>query len=152
MLVQVRRRPAFGSFWNEISEFEREINKVFGNIHRDETATGHQLDRYYSPAIAAWENDDHTALMVELPGVKKEDLKLSVENNVLTVTGSRKRHATPEKSTWLRNEIRTGDFSRTVRLPQGVDTTKISAELANGVLRVVLPKAEEVKPREIRIN
>ena len=152
MLVQVRRYPAYNSLWNEIADFESEIDRVFGSVLGSATAAGTKPDRHYSPSISVVENDNDALLIAELPGVKKEDLKISVENNVLTFSGTRKGNALPEKATWLRNEIRTGDFSRSVQLPEGIDASKISAELTNGQLLVTLPKAEEVKPREIRIN
>ena len=79
-------------------------------------------------------------------------MKLSIEKDVLTIQAKRKNNQLPEKATWLRNEIRTGDFNRSVRLPKGTDSEKISAELTNGILKVTVPKGEVVKPREIRIS
>jgi len=152
MLVQVRRYPTNNSLWNEIADFESEIDRVFGGVLGNEAAVGAKLDRHYSPSISVVENENDALLIAELPGVKKDDIKISVENNVLTLSGSRQRNTLPEKATWLRNEIRTGEFSRSVQLPEGIDVSKVSAELTNGLLRVTLPKAEEVKPREIRIN
>jgi HSP20 family protein len=106
----------------------------------------------YAPAIDVVENESETMLVAELPGVSKEDIKISMENNLLTITGSRRSNALPEKANWVRNEIRTGDFVRTIQLPEGIATEKISAEMNSGLLKVTLPKAEEVKPREIRIQ
>lgn len=152
MLVQVRRYPAYNSLWNEIADFEGEIDRVFGSVPGREAAAGAKLDRHYSPSISVVESENDALLIAELPGVKKDDIKISVENNVLTLSGSRQGNMLPEKATWLRNEIRTGEFTRSVQLPEGIDVSKVSAELTNGLLRVTLPKAEEVKPREIRIN
>lgn len=152
MLVQVRRYPAYNSLWNEIADFESEIDRVFGGVLGREAAAGAKLDRHYSPSISVVENEHNALLIAELPGVKKDDIKIAVENNVLTLSGSRQGNTLPEKATWLRNEIRTGEFSRSVQLPEGIDVNKVSAELSNGLLRVTLPKAEEVRPREIRIN
>ncbi len=147
MLVQVRRFPPY-SYRNEIAEFEREVERVFsaGSPFRGET------NQTTAPALDIVESGDQTVIVAEIPGVQKEDVKLSVEKDILTIQASRKTNALPEKGTWLRNEIRTGEFSRSVRLPKGVDSGKISAELNNGILKVTLPKSEVVKPREIQIK
>ena len=147
MFVQVRKYPVYNSLWNDVAEFEREISKVFST-----SATETRIEKRFSPAIDVVENGNDTLLIAELPGVNKEDVKIALENDVLTISGSRKSNALPEKAQWVRNEIRTGDFSRSVRLPKGIDAGKISAEITNGVLKIVLPKAEQMKPREIRIN
>lgn len=148
MLVQVRRYPVYNSLWNEIADFEREIEKVF-----DTTGTYNEPSQgTLAPSIDILERGDSMLLVAELPGVTKEDVKISLENDVLTIHGARKGNALPEKAQWVRNEIRTGEFARSVRLPKGIDAGKISAEIMNGILKVVLPKAEEVKPREIRIQ
>lgn len=148
MLLQVRHYPAYSSLWDEIAGLEREINRMFETNPESRDAAS----RTYAPAINVVENSNETVLVAELPGVHKDDVKISVEKDLLTISGERKQQAIPEKAQWLRNEIRTGEFARSIRLPKGVDHTNISAELTNGVLRIVLPKAEEVKPREIRVK
>jgi HSP20 family protein len=152
MLVQVRRYPVYNALWNEISNFENEIDSVFENFFNADVAPALRGERRYAPAIDVVENENETLLVAELPGVSKDDIKLSVENNLLTISSSRKTNALPEKATWVRNEIRTGDFVRTLQLPEGIAAENISAEMNNGLLKITLPKAEEVKPREIRIN
>jgi HSP20 family protein len=148
MFVQFRRSPVQHSLWNEIANFEREVDSAFNRSASSDPLPA----RKYSPAIDVVENGNETVLMAELPGVSKEDVKISLENDILTISGVRKSNSLPEKASWLRNEIRTGEFVRSVKLPKGIDAGKISAAITNGLLRVVLPKAEEVKPREIRIN
>jgi len=152
MLVQVRRYPIQNSLWNEIANFESDIDSVFENFFNADVAPALRGVQKYAPAIDVVENENETMLVAELPGVSKEDIKISMENNLLTIAGSRKSNALPEKANWVRNEIRTGDFVRTIQLPEGIATEKISAEMNNGLLKVTLPKAEEVKPREIRIQ
>jgi HSP20 family protein len=148
MVVQVRRAPLFTSLWEEIADLEREIERVFGTPVVAESAA----ETAWMPAVDMVENENETMLVAELPGVNKEDVKLSVENGVLTMSGSRKANGLPEGAGWIRNEIRRGDFHRSVRLPEGIQADKISATMANGILKIVLPKAEEVKPREIRVQ
>jgi HSP20 family protein len=148
MLVQVRRYPAINPLLSEIADFEREIERAFDGILSEDI----QHNRRHAPPIDVVENENQTLLVAELPGVSKEDVRIALENDVLTISGSRKGNQLPENAQWLRSEIRTGEFVRSVRVPAGTDTTKISADLTNGLLTVVMPKTEEVKPREIRVN
>lgn len=148
MLVHVRRFPTFRPLFREIADFEREIDRMFNTFFSTEGVT----DEGYAPAINVVEKDNEYVVLTEMPGVRKEDLKISLENDVLTISGTRKNHALPENAHWLRNEIQRGDFARSIALPKGVKIDEISAELNNGILHVVLPKAEEMKPREIKIN
>lgn len=146
MFVTVRR-PAYRPMLNNIMDFEREIDSVFGNFLGNTS-----VQRKSTPAIDIVEKEHETQLVAELPGVAKEDVKIAVENGVLTISGTRKSPALPEKANWVRNEIRAGEFTRTFTLPKGIQLEKIGAELVNGLLTITLPKAEEVKPREIRIS
>ncbi len=104
------------------------------------------------PRIDATEYPDETVVVAEVPGLAKEDLKLSIEKGVLAITGEFRRESLPEKSEALWKEIVRGPFSRSVVLPHDVDTGRVSAELSNGLLRIVLPKAEKARAREIPIQ
>jgi HSP20 family protein len=140
------------SVFDDILNLEREIGGLFQGF----TSGGvpgrilHSQDQY--PLMNVYDSKEEFVIVAELPGVKKEDIRLTVDNGLLTISGERKTHATPEKAEWLRNEIQTGNFSRVIGLPRQVNAGGISAELANGILRVVLPKAEEAKPREVKIK
>ena len=89
---------------------------------------------------------------MDLPGVGKEDLNLSVENNVLTLSGSRERGWDHESITNSRAERAFGKFQRSFALPQSVDANKVEARLEHGVLNIFVPKAEEAKPKTINIK
>ena len=104
------------------------------------------------PAIDVAEHENEFVLLAEMPGVKKEDLKLTVENNALTLSGVRKPYEIPQDARVLLNEVRVRDFSRSIEFPSDVEVDKIAAELQNGLLRVVLPKAEEAKPKQIEVK
>ncbi len=104
------------------------------------------------PALDVLEQGNEFIVTADLPGVKKEEIKITFENNVLTISGSRKPYEVPENSDLILNESHSGDFSRSVKFRQDVDTTKMSAEMNNGILTVTLPKTETVKAREISIN
>ncbi len=104
------------------------------------------------PLTDLWEEDDKYVLHVELPGVKKEDVKLTVQDGVLVLQGERKQRELPEGANYLRNEITYGEFSRSIILPNKADVEKISANYRDGVLEVVIPKKEEEKPKEVKIQ
>jgi HSP20 family protein len=104
------------------------------------------------PAIDVAEHENEFVLLAEMPGVKKEDLKLTVENNALTLSGVRKPYEVPQDARVLLNEVRVREFSRSIEFPSDVEVDKIAAELQNGLLRVVLPKAEEAKPKQIEVE
>ena len=104
------------------------------------------------PAVDVVENKEGVRISVELPGVKPEDVKLSVENSVLTIRGE-KRVTYEEKTDRMhRFERQYGSFERTFSLPSTVDVEHIDARYDNGVLTVDLPKAERAKPKQIEIK
>ncbi len=133
---------------DNLLSLEREIGQVFGGFPVSQfLAHGQDF-----PSVDVADYPNETVLMVAVPGLTREDLKINMDKDVLTISGERKKHAVPEGASWIRNESWEGPFSRSVRLPRKVKTDAISAELTNGILRVVLPKAEEARPREIAIR
>jgi len=104
------------------------------------------------PAIDLVELQDESVVIVEIPGVAKEDIKITMEEEILTVKGERKTPGLADGARWIRSERVGGEFLRTIRLPHAVKTDAVSAELVNGILRIRLPKAEEARPREIGIK
>ncbi len=129
--------------FDDILSLERQIGSLFNG-------RGGQSVHY--PPLNVYSSGEQFVLVAELPGVKKEDIHLTLENGLLTISGERKLPAMPDQAGWLRNEIETGTFSRAIELPRQVNAQQISAELTNGILRVVLPVAEEAKPREVKIK
>lgn len=138
--------------FDDILSLEREIGNLFGGFTGGAVPGRFLRSSEQFPLMNIFDSSDEFVLVAELPGVKKEDIHLTVDNGLLTISGERKAATTPENVNWLRNEIKTGNFSRVVALPRHVNGEKISADLSNGILRVVLPKAEEAKPREVRIK
>jgi HSP20 family protein len=104
------------------------------------------------PAVDVTENASESVIVVELPGVKKEDIKISVENGWLILNGERKSADSQAITRILHREIEYRPFSRSIKLPHPVDANKISAQLEDGLLKISLPKAEEVRPRTIEIK
>lgn len=104
------------------------------------------------PLVNLTEDVDQFYLRAELPGVHVTDLDISVTGDTVTITGERKIAEEGEDATYHRREREAGRFSRTVTIPDLVDTSKIEAQCKNGVLTITLPKAEESKPRQIAVK
>lgn len=133
---------------NEIREFRNRMNRLFGDFFTRELAgMGEEF-----PAVDLLEEKDKYVLIMEIPGVSKEDVHLTVQDGMLIIKGERKRTELPEGARWLRNEMFNGQFSRSIILPAQVDTGKINAEYQDGVLRIEMAKKEEAKPKEIEIQ
>lgn len=105
-----------------------------------------------SPAVDVMENEIESVVVAELPGVAKEDIAVTFERNILTLSGERKAAQIPENTRVLLHEQRPRSFRRSLRVPHDVERTAISASLENGLLRIVLPKAETAKPRVVEVR
>ncbi len=103
------------------------------------------------PALNIWEDDQNLYAEAELPGLRMEDLEVSVRGNELTIKGQRKNGPDPE-GTYHRRERGAGPFGRVLRLPVEIDAARVEASLQAGVLTVKLPKAEAAKPRRIEVK
>jgi HSP20 family protein len=148
MLVRFKSHPLHRSLFEDVADLEREIDSLFGDVLND---SPRRADSFAAVLDVAEQGHD-IVVVAELPGVKKEEIKVTVHDGVLTLSGERKERALPEQARWIRNEIRGGSFSRSIELPVPVKSEAVTAELKNGILRIVLPKADEALPREIRIN
>ena len=129
-----------------------EIPKNFESLLTDRIITDFIPRSRPIPAMDITEYESEYVVVGEMPGVKKEDVKITFEKNVLTVEGKRKPHETPEEAKILLNEVRVREFNRSIRVPDEIDADGISAELENGVLRIALPKAKNAQPRTISIK
>lgn len=103
------------------------------------------------PAINVYDRGESVVLTAEIPGVKTDDLDLSVLNDLVTLKGQRKKTA-GENDRYYRRERPTGSFNRTITLPDPVDPNSVNAEYSHGVLKVTMSKAEEVKAKQIQIH
>lgn len=109
------------------------------------------FDATVFPALNVWEENDAFHAEAEVPGLKLEDLEISVKDNELTLKGERK-DAVEEGVAFHRRERSIGQFERTIQLPAGIDADKVEARLKDGVLQMTLPKAEVAKPRKIAVR
>jgi len=148
MVVRFERIPIARPLVGDILDVERSIDSLFDGFFDAPTAVASRL----APAMDVAEYPAETVVVAEVPGIKKEEVKISFEKGLLTISGERKPHPAPDGSSWLRNEIRSGSFSRTLEVGHDVKAEGITAELADGVLKVVLPRSEQAKPREIVVR
>jgi HSP20 family protein len=111
-----------------------------------------QLFTGWSPALDLYESGDHFVVVVELPGMRKEDIEISLHDGALTISGERKREKSSNGETAQRTERYVGTFRRSIALPSRVDPSKVSATYQDGILKVTLPKTEEAKPKQIQVS
>lgn len=145
------------SRWNpfkEVEELEKRLSQLLGrnvpagSADKNEAITVAQ----WSPVVDITEDDKEYAIKAELPDVKKEDIKLNVHDNVLTITGERKYEKEEKGKKYHRVERAYGSFMRSFTLPEDADGTKVTAEYKDGLLNVRLPKSEKAKPKSIEVK
>lgn len=109
----------------------------------------------FTPALDLYQNSDHVVAVVELPGMKKEAIEISLHEGTLTISGERKHESVNGNGDAQKPEHRErffGKFRRTITLPERIDAGKVSANYRDGILTVTLPKAEEAKPKQIQVE
>lgn len=108
--------------------------------------------RSWAPDVDIAENHDSYEIHAELPGMREEDFNITLNNNVLTISGEKKREVKEEKDNFVRVERSYGRFERSFSLPNNIVGDRVAANYADGVLRITLPKAEEAKSRTIKVS
>jgi HSP20 family protein len=134
----------------ELSSLQNEMNRLFNSAFEPQSATGGALRRWM-PAMDLVETDESFVLRADLPGMAQDDVKIELEDNVLTVSGERRAEHEVAKEGYHRVERAFGSFSRALTLPKGIDGERIVASFDRGVLEVRIPKPEVAKPRRISI-
>lgn len=132
------------------TEFDRIFNDFFParHVHRA-SANGHNG---WTPNVDLSESDDGYTLAFDLPGMNKKDITINFQDSVLTVAGNREGVTAEEGQNFLRLERRSGAFERSFKIPNAIQTDKISAAYKDGVLTITLLKAEEVKPIKVKVS
>jgi HSP20 family protein len=133
------------------SNLRDELNSFFDVPFESSFGRSGQLFTGWSPALDLYESGDHFVAVVELPGMRKEDIDISLHDGTLTISGERKRESA-NGETAQRTERYIGTFRRSITLPTRVDPGKVSAAYENGILKVILPKAEDAKPKQIQVS
>ncbi len=119
-------------------------------VREDRDADRGQNEQFVAPSASVVEAGDGYTLEVEMPGINKEGLEISIENNELTVLGHRSLPAV--EGTLIHRESRPENYRRTFELDPSIDANKISAKIDQGAVAVTLPKAEHIKPRKITVS
>jgi len=140
--------------WN-MPDIEDMFERAFRNplsLFEDMRPAVNLENRWMQPHFDVEETDQAYLLCIDLPGVKKEDVKVDLVENLLTITGERKYEQEEKYGSSRRFERSHGQFQRSFTLPNSVDAKKVEASLEDGVLRVALPKSEQSKPRSIQVQ
>jgi HSP20 family protein len=135
-------------------QFQQRINRLFGEEFAP-FARGAEENwsvTTWAPACDIYETANEIVVKAELPEVKKEDVQVTLDNNLLTIRGERKFSEETKKENYHRVERSYGEFIRSFTLPNIVDPNKINAEFKDGMLRVTMAKREEAKPKQVEIN
>jgi HSP20 family protein len=146
------QRPEMPS-WNtfdQLTSLRDEINRLFelptSGLNRESEFFG------WAPAVDLYEDNDHLIVQAELPGMKKEEIEVSLHNENLVISGERRAESEHDGSEPSRLERFFGRFQRSLTLPKPVDPATVSASYKDGILTVTLPKTEESKPKQITVK
>ena len=156
---QMTDKPASNLWMRPYEEFERFFDRMLGRnwpkpFKWEAPVWGDLMGSAEArmPSVDVQDHDDHLLVRAEIPGVNKEDLKVSISDNVLTIKGDTKREDKKESGDYFRHEISRTSFARSVTLPVAVDASKVSAALTDGMLEVTIGKAEASKRRSVKVQ
>jgi HSP20 family protein len=133
-----------------VSTLQDQINRLFNETFDHSSEEGNLTT--WAPAVDIHETEQELVVKADLPGVKAEDLDVRVENNLLTIRGERKFEKKVNEQNYLRVERSYGSFSRSFSLANTVNTEAIKADYKDGVLTLSIPKREEAKPKQIKVQ
>jgi HSP20 family protein len=147
-MALIRWEPA-----RELQSLQHEMNRLFGTFFESAApVSGSSPARRWIPAMDLEETETHFVLRADLPGLSEEDVKIELEDNVLTLSGERRSEHEDRRQGFYRIERASGAFARSLTLPEGVDPAGIAASFHNGVLEVRIPKPEVRKPHRVSIS
>lgn len=134
---------------NAFAPLQREFNRLFDELGAGwETFTEMRL----APSMDVSDNNDSVEIAVELPGLKREDVKIAVDGDMLTISGEKKAEKETKEKNYRLVERSYGEFTRSIYLPHSVDAAKIKASMTDGVLKIVAPKRPEAQAKTIEIQ
>jgi len=138
--------------FRDLSLLQDRMNRLFDDAGRGWRPEEPSATTTWSPAVDIFETENEIMVQAELPGVDRKDLTLNLENNVLTLKGERRFEKETKQENYHRIERSYGAFSRAFSIPAIVDEEKIRADYKEGILKIALPKKEQVKPKQIKID
>lgn len=135
----------------ELDTLQRQMNRLFDDIFSP-TIEPNMRGSISLPAVELSETDDAVALKLEVPGMRAEDLDIQVTREAVYIKGERKQEIVSGDKGITRSEFRYGKFQREIALPSSVNNTNVTAEYKDGILHLILPKAEEQKNKVVKVN
>src|SRR5215468_6573960 len=138
--------------FRDLNLLQDRMNRLFEDAGRGWRADEPSSTTSWSPAVDIYETENEIIVQAELPGVERKDISLQLENNVLTLKGERRFERETKQENYHRVERSYGGFSRAFSIPAIVDEEKIRADYKDGILKIALPKKDQVKPKQIRIE
>ena len=149
-IVRYRHYPQsdLSAALDRLTTMRAEMDRVFESTVGSFSRSPAPLSRW-NPAVNVYQDKDRFTVVVELPGLKKEEIEISLHDDTLTIAGERKREESSAQE--FLTERLYGKFQRSLTLPTAVDAEKVKANYKDGLLQVVLPKAEEAKPKQIEV-
>src|SRR3954453_2106942 len=151
----IRYQTPQSALWPSLdrwSSLRDDLNTLFDMPFWGDSERQGQLLNGWSPALDLYQTHDNFVAQIELPGMRKEDIEISLHDGTLTIAGERKSQTESNGDSATRTERFTGKFCPTIPLPTRVDANKVNATYKDGILTVTLPKAEEAKPKQIQVN
>jgi len=138
--------------FRDLVSIQDEMNRFFDNFFGYSATRTEWTEGVWSPSVDVSETKDNVIIKAEMPGMNKDEVTISIQDNVLTLKGEKKQEKAEKDANYHRIEQSYGSFCRSFMLPTTVKTDKIKANYKDGVLNITLPKTEEVKPKEIPIS
>jgi HSP20 family protein len=140
-------------YHNPFELMKKQMNSIFDSFFDEFGIQEQSSELMHSPKLDIYETEKEVHIAVEVPGMEEKDLSVELDQNVLTIHGEKKHEINVEESTCHRVERSYGKFQRSIRLPRGINESKVNAKYKNGVLEVILPKDEkEQKSKKIAIS
>jgi HSP20 family protein len=138
--------------YRDIDALQRNINRLFGDSASTRHSGREGSEAVWMPPVNTYEDKEGFTLTCDLPGLGQKDVRLNLDKDTLTISGTRRIEFEDKRENYQRIESAFGSFSRSFTIPATVDAEKISAHMENGVLSVRLPKREESKPKQIEVR
>lgn len=149
--VSLRNKEPTFDLIEDLSGFEKEMNRLFDVPFPNPYQGGH-VKSLIVPAVDIIEEKDQIKVKAELPGMKKEEISVNLENDILSITGEKKEEKEVKEKNYVRSERYYGTFHRSFSLPSTVDAHKVNAVYKEGVLEITLHKKEGAKPKHIKVD
>jgi HSP20 family protein len=138
--------------FRDLMSVQDEMNRLFDDFFGRPVMRRDWIEAAWCPCVDVSETKDSVIINTEIPGMSKDDVKVSIQDNVLTLSGEKKQEKEEKDANYHRMERSYGSFSRSFTLPTSVKADKVKAAYKDGILRITLPKSEEVKPKQIPIT